>query len=1043
MTAAIETAKLAIVGMDSLWGTCDGLDAFERSIYDGDQHFIPCPCDRWLDPSQPALNQSTLNQPAQGLETPDSETASLPWGAWIPEFVIQPLDYKIPPEQIASFDPKELLCLKVADRALRDMGHLAQRLSLIMIGQDQFPVQQLQQTCPSCLLTLNSSETSLFNALNAAQQMLLGDQTDAVLIGSVNLIADFSRDRSPFAVNSGQVNSGHFTLSYDLKVNPQPPGEGAGAIVLKLLEPAIQAGDRIYAVIDTLIQVPPPEVGSALAPDPVAVTQACQRAFQLANIPPANIGYLEVSARGLDAVDRAEIQGLITAYQTSEPELSCAIGSAQVNIGQTGSELASLIKTALCLYHRFIPATPRWSGPKTPEIWQNNPFYVATESRPWFLSQQSLNRVAAMNWMGLEGSCTHLILSEDPNQQNRSSRYLEQKPFHLFQIAADQQSSLLAQLAALGQTLEDSDCLSSTASQTFKEFQTQAEATYCLAILGRNKDELRREIQRAEKGINDAFETGKEWQTPVGSYFTAHPLGQKTAIAFVYPGAFGSYVGLGRNIFKLFPNLHQDPVIKSVSSRLSNIEKLLYIRSLSKLSGRESEVFEQKLQDDLPVMFESEVGFASLMTAMMRDSFQIQPQAALGYSLGEISMMYAHGVWNSFSQGSNALLSSPLFEARLSGPKYAVREYWGLNPDELTDPDFWGSYILLASVPEVTAVLKSEKHLYLTQINSAKEVVIAGDSQACQRVIEKLGCDAIRAPFKHVIHCEAMGSEHPELAKLCTLPIQKLPQLNFYSAAAYKPLPLESQAIGENIAQTLCQQFDFPRLINQVYGDGHKIFIEVGAGGICSRWIGETLSSREHLVISLNKRGVEDHVSILKALAKLASHRVSMNLSRLYAQHQLDSTPAVQVIKIIPFHPRISPLPENQPDPQSLENQAHLHVHLPDRSSQALDQALDLNPSDQMVMNEKQTTPEPGALLQPSSLPLLGLPDQASRNNFSAIPKNHALMLRYRRNSLQQIGEMIKIQIELSEKFLAENSAIQSRDDLKRDELTIDSSVKT
>ncbi len=150
--------------------------------------------------------------------------------------------------------------------------------------------------------------------------------------------------------------------------------------------------------------------------------------------------------------------------------------------------------------------------------------------------------------------------------------------------------------------------------------------------------------------------------------------------------------------------------------------------------------------------------------------------------------------------------------------------------------------------------------------------------------LKKLGCNAFRAPFDHVIHCEAMASEHEEIANVNTLPIQENQQnLILYSAAKYAPIELESKAIAEGIATGLCKELDFPRLVNQVYRDGAKIFIETGAGNVCSRWIDKNLSDKEHMTISLNRRGLDDHSSILKALAKLTSHQVSLDLSPLYS----------------------------------------------------------------------------------------------------------------------------------------------------------------
>jgi acyl transferase domain-containing protein len=127
-----------------------------------------------------------------------------------------------------------------------------------------------------------------------------------------------------------------------------------------------------------------------------------------------------------------------------------------------------------------------------------------------------------------------------------------------------------------------------------------------------------------------------------------------------------------------------------------------------------------------------------------------------------------------------------------------------------------------------------------------------------------------------------MQSESQELETLYTLPAQKIPRIKFYSAAEYQSIEIESNQIAHNIATGLCQQLDFPRLVNRVYGDGAKIFIEAGAGGICSRWIDKNLGNQEHLTVSLNRRGTDDHSSLIKALAKLLSHQVNLNLAPLY-----------------------------------------------------------------------------------------------------------------------------------------------------------------
>jgi PfaB family protein len=925
-----KTAKMVIVGMDALFGECDGLDAFESSIYDGKQHFIPLPEKRWLG----------INEQAKLLQEYGLEAGQAPTGAYITDFEVDTLAYKIPPSEVDKINPQQTLLLKVCDRALKD-GEIKPNgnVAVIVAADTELSVHQLQQRWNSSWqlkdglngaeislppqkitqletiikdsihhqvelseylsyvgnimasrisslwnfsgpsFTISAVETATFKALELAEMLLATNEVDAVVVGAVDLAGGV--ENVLLRSQLGKLNTGINTLSFDQKADGWTVGEGAGAIVLQRHDTALQNNQRIYAVIDGI------GIGQSpsMAIDPTTINQVCQQAFQQAGIQPTEVNYLEVCGSGIPAEDQAEINGILQAYPPVRDGLHCAIGSVKANIGHTfvASGIASLIKTALSLYHRYIPGTPQWSGVKTPEVWEGSPFYVVTESRPWFSQREVKCRISAINSIGCDGSFSHVILSEETQQQERSSRYLESRPFHLLPIGADDQSSLFAALENLQQTIENSDSLKDIASQTFVKFQQHSQAKYTLSLTGRNQKELLKEINSAKKGVANAFENGKDWQTPIGSYFTPKPLGKDGEIAFVYPAAVNSYLGIGRTLFHLFPKAFDDVIVKSLYERAADVEKLVFPRSLSKLSTRQLETLEKKLFDDSLAMFEAEVLFTRLISTIITDDFQIKPKYIFGYSLGETSMMVAQGVWSNFYEVSNTFNSSALFGDRLSGPKNAVREHWGLpKVSETSDNNFWSNYVLMASPEQVRECLKNETRVYLTQINTSEEVLIAGGPAACERVIKTLGCNAFPAPFDHVIHCQAMQSEFQELEKLYTLPAQTIPGITFYSAAEYQPTTLHSEQIAHNIAKGLCQQLDFPRLVNRVYADGAKIFIEAGAGGICSRWIDKNLGNQEHISVSLNRRGIDDHTSLVKALAKLLSHGVNVNLSPLY-----------------------------------------------------------------------------------------------------------------------------------------------------------------
>lgn len=940
----LKPVKMAIVGMDSFFGGCDGLDAFERSIYEGKQHFVPLPPKRWYG----VENQTEL------LKKYNFPEGKAPMGAYIQDFEIDTVSSKIPPNELDKLNQQQLLLLKVAQRALKDADiKPGSNVAVLIASEAELSVHQLQQrwnlaweikegliageisldtdkinqletiikdgihnpvdsseyvsyianimasrisalwdfTAPT--FTVSAGENSTFKVLEVAQHLLTTGEADAVLVGAVDLAGGL--ENVLLRNQQAKVNTGVNTLSFDAKANGWIVGEGAGAVVLKRHEIAKQENQRIYALIDAIsfAQQHPQQnllTDSLTDKNPEMVQQVSQKACDIAGITPSQVEYLEVFGSGIPQADAAEITGLLRAYPDGVDELSCAIGTVKANIGHTyvASGIASLIKTALCLYYRYIPPTPKWSRVNNEKIWSGSPFYVPSESRPWFVGKQANKRIAAINSMGTDGNYAHVILSEEAEQTERSSNYLQQVPFYLFPIAGENRDRLLARIEELQNTIDNEDNLATVANQTFKKFQQNPQSSYTVAILGRNHQELTRELTAAIKGINLAFEKGENWQTPLGSYFTAQPLGKQGEIAFVYPAAVNSYIGIGRDLFRLFPKAHDDLAIKSADSVAADVSSMVFPRSLNKLSMRQLEKLEQQLLEDSSAIFETDITFAKLITTIIREDFQIKPRFAFGYSLGETSMISAIGVWNDFNQAIKSFHSSPLFSNRLSGAKNAVREYWGL-PSEKQSPDreqnLWGNYVLMTTPEQLRKFLQYEKYAYLTQINTPEEVIIAGDPTACERVIQTLGCNAFRAPFDHVIHCEAMHSEYGEIARVHRLPVtESISDITLYSSAKYAPIPIESNAIAENIAQGLSQQIDFPKLVNRIYNDGAKIFIETGAGNVCSRWIDKILGNKAHVCVSLNRRGLDDHTGLLKALAKLLSHQISMDLSPLYSQ---------------------------------------------------------------------------------------------------------------------------------------------------------------
>lgn len=917
--------RIAIVGMDAHFGGFSGLAAFARSMYDGLQHFIELP----------------ENRVGAG-----EQLTSRSHGAYITRLALDTAHPVMAGSEARHPLTPHLLLSQVVDNALHD-AHIAQGSNvgvLLVIGgglatnaltDGSTLAQQIAAlwgfTGPAQAGT--GEHMAVFHALHMACSLLTTGKADAVVVGAIDLAG--SDDDMLKREGSISFPTGTPTLSYDRQAHGVLPGEGAGAIVIKRYDQVQRPPERVYAVIDALTlserdSVPIEDTSAA-----TGVASVARQAFSEAGVSSADIGYLEVWGSGVPEEDAAEIQGLNQAYQTGQTALTCAIGSVKANIGYAfaASGMASLIRTALCLYGRYIPAVPRWEGPAHPVLWENSPFYVATESHPWFCEQGQMRRVAAINALGPSNCYAHLVLVEDLQQRDRRNAYMHELPLYLYPLPSLDQDGLMARLTDLEQRIEGGTSLQVAARECFDIWQSEKQAAYTLVLVAQDQADLRREIERARSGVATAFANGNEWKTPVGSYFTVHPLGRDGRMAFVYPGAFNAYIGLGRDLFQLFPTLYDRFGSISVDMGLTLGEKLLYPRSLERLSDEQLKVLEVQLLEDSIRMLEIGTSFAFLYTQVMRDCFGVCPDISFGYSQGESAMMHALGVWVNGDATTRILRTSPLYQTRLSGPKDTVREFWGINGATSDTDDLWANYILMASAEKVQPHLHNEPHVYLAINNAPDEVMIAGDPAGCRRVIAQVKCRSLRAPFNHIIHSPPVQLEYDEFVRINTIAVHAVPGVTFYSAANYAPIPLATEAIAQSITQVYCQPLDFVRLVRRVYEDGARIFIELGPARNCSRWIDATLKGQDHVALSINKKGTPEHISVVRVLAQLVSHQVNLDLSPLYADVPQERPRRVQQVQAGPLP---LPVPHSSSEVNGTSEQDEIRKGSPGASAEHL-----------------------------------------------------------------------------------------------------------
>ncbi|MGV9754921.1 beta-ketoacyl synthase N-terminal-like domain-containing protein [Streptomyces tricolor] len=258
----------------------------------------------------------------------------------------------------------------------------------------------------------SSSLTALDQALGSLRR---GECTTAVVAG-VQLNLTPTGDR--LIEELGAMSPTGRCHTFDARADGIVRGEGAGVLVLKPLEAAVAAGDRVYCtVLATAVN------NDGGGPSLTTPTQAAQQnllaeAYRRAGVDPAGVAYVELHGTGTKAGDPVEARalgGVLGRGRLADRPL--LVGSVKTNIGhlEGAAGIAGLIKTAASLFHRELPPTLNHRRPHPDIDLDGLRLRVTTRRRAWPADEGPL--VCGVSSFGLGGTNAHAVLGEAPRRE--------------------------------------------------------------------------------------------------------------------------------------------------------------------------------------------------------------------------------------------------------------------------------------------------------------------------------------------------------------------------------------------------------------------------------------------------------------------------------------------------------------------------------------------------------------------------------------------------------------------------------------------------
>lgn len=258
-------------------------------------------------------------------------------------------------------------------------------------------------------VTVQSGCSSSLLAVHLAVQSLSLYEIDVAIAGGVSI---------SYPINSGYHYTEGSILSpdgkvhaFDKKANGTVRGDGAGIVILKRLEDALNDNNTIFAIISAskTNNDGKNKVGFT-APSYLSQKQVLDECLEESGFNVDDIDFIEGHGTGTKLGDPIEVRAIYDVYKDKKDML--ILSSVKPHIGHldAASGIASLIKTVLCLYNKTIPHTLNFE-----EI---NPLIspykkiINILNDPLLLEKDQI--VSGVTSLGIGGTNVHVILRSYP-----------------------------------------------------------------------------------------------------------------------------------------------------------------------------------------------------------------------------------------------------------------------------------------------------------------------------------------------------------------------------------------------------------------------------------------------------------------------------------------------------------------------------------------------------------------------------------------------------------------------------------------------------
>ncbi|MGW5645162.1 type I polyketide synthase [Saccharopolyspora sp. NPDC003752] len=721
------------------------------------------------------------------------------------------------PREAEQTDPQQRLLLECAWEALEDAGYDTHRLPGLMgvyagvgsstyrqmlpshpedglgsardyqlsIGNDaDFAATRIayRMDLTGPALTVQTACSTSLVAVHLAVQGLLAGDCDLALAGGASIRLPH---RAGYLVQPGGILSPDGRCRpFAAAANGTVIGSGAGAVVLRRLQDAVDDGDHIYAVVlGSAINNDGSQKLSFTAPSVSGQEAVILAAQAAARVGPDSIEYVETHGTGTALGDQMEFDALARAFRSGTRRTGfCWLGAVKSVVGHldAASGITGLTVASQALHRGVIPPARHVDQPHSGLHLESSPFRLPSEPVDWPRSGRP--RRAAVSSFGLGGTNAHVVLEEAPavaGADERTARTSE-----LLIVSARTQDMLGTSLRALSGALT-------------------ARPDLCLDDVSFTLANGRRQMPYRWSAV--CRDTSSAASAAAAAVGMSGPAREEPRLAFLLPGIGAQRKGMAQQLYAAEPRFR---------ARMDQCARLLaadagmdLLAALYPAGDASSSL--DRLDQGTAALFSVQYALGTLL-----ESWGVQPAALLGHSLGECVAACLAGVMSLRDGLRLAVLRGHLFE-RAPGAMVVV---------PLSEQS------LIPLLPPGTAV---------ATIAGPERCVASGPTAQISQLMETLANQGMRCrlvPVRAALHSPAIGNaadEFGEFMSSVSLQEPRKPYISNVTGTWVTAKQATDAAYWATQMRSTVQLSDGFALLART---GHNLFVELGPGYTMSTW---------------------------------------------------------------------------------------------------------------------------------------------------------------------------------------------------------------